>query len=52
MPLEITPNPDNIIRILMTFKGLDNPIEVKEQELQSLVRDGFTVVEWGGLEIK
>ena len=46
MPLEINPNPDSIIRIMMTFKGLDNPIDVKEQELVTPERNGFVAVEW------
>lgn len=52
MPLEINPTPDTIIRVLMTFKGLDNPIIVKEQELTTQNRVGFVAVEWGGTEIK
>lgn len=48
MPLEITPKPDNVIRILMVFKPLDSYIEVKEQKLVTPTREGFTVVEWGG----
>ncbi len=52
MPLEINPNPDTNIRILMTFKGLNKPIEVQEQKLIKTERKGFTVVEWGGTEIK
>lgn len=52
MPLEINPNPDTIIRVLMTFKGLDNPIDVEEQELITPNRTGFVAVEWGGTEIK
>lgn len=52
MPLEIKPNPDTIIRVLMTYKGLDNPIEVEEQELVTPNRKGFVAVEWGGTEIK
>lgn len=52
MPLEINPTPDNVIRVLMTFKGIDKPIEVKEQKLVTPERTGFTVVEWGGTEIK
>ena len=34
------------------FKGLDEPIEVEEQRLDPAARAGFTVVEWGGTEIK
>ena len=52
MPLEITPKPDNVIRILMTFKGLNNPIEVQEQKIVTPERSGFVAVEWGATEIK
>lgn len=52
MPLEINPNPDTIIRVMMTYKGLDNPIKIKEQELNTPERTGFVAVEWGGSEIK
>ena len=52
MELEITPKPDNLIRIVMTYKGLEKPIKVKEQKLKTPSRAGYTVVEWGGTEIK
>lgn len=52
MPLEINPNPDTVIRILMTFKALDKPITIKEQQLITPERKGFVAVEWGGTEIK
>lgn len=52
MPLEITPEPDSIIRVMMEYKPLNKAIEVKEQELTTPTREGFTVVEWGGTEIK
>lgn len=52
MPLEINPSPDTIVRVLMTFKGLDNPIDVQEQQLKTPDRAGFVAVEWGGTEIK
>ena len=51
MPLVINPNPDTIIRILMTFKGLEFPIDVQEQQLETPNRTGFVAVEWGGTEI-
>ena len=51
MPLEISPRPDTIIRILMTFKELDSPIDVQEQVLSTPDRTGFTVVEWGGSKL-
>ena len=52
MPLTITPTPDTTIRVLMEYKGLENPIEVEEQKLESVERKGFVAVEWGGTEIK
>ena len=52
MPLTIKPNPDTIIRVMMEFKSLDEPIEVKKQKLETPERTGFVAVEWGGTEIK
>ena len=51
MPLEITPRPDTLIRVYMVYKPLDEYIDVKEPKLNTLVRTGFTVVEWGGAKI-
>ena len=51
MPLIITPFPDTTIRVLMTFKGLNRPINVKEQIIETPERKGFVAVEWGGTEI-
>ena len=48
-PLSITPKPDSIIRILMDFEGIDAPIEIKPQIIRTPTRDGFTVIEWGGV---
>ena len=52
MPLDINPKPDTLIRIMMDWKGLENRIEVKEQILTHAKREGYTVVEWGGSELK
>lgn len=52
MPLEITPTPDTVIRFMMEYKPLTEYIEVQEQTLTTSVREGFTVVEWGGTELK
>lgn len=51
MPLEFSVEPDSLIRVLMQFKPLENPIQVVEQRLTSPERTGFVVVEWGGSEI-
>jgi len=50
--LNITPKPDSILRVMMLFKSLDKPIEIEEQEIKSFERNGFTVIEWGGTEVK
>ncbi|MBQ8827447.1 MAG: hypothetical protein IJ007_10175 [Oscillospiraceae bacterium] len=50
--LEITPEPDSMLRIFMTFKALDEEITVSEQKLESFERTGFSVIEWGGCEVK
>ena len=49
--LHITPEPDNMLRIFMAFKAIDAPVDIPEQELPVLEREGFTVVEWGGTEV-
>jgi hypothetical protein len=51
MPLEITPKPDTIIRVMMDYKPLTEKIEINEQILKSQTRTGYSVVEWGGSEI-
>ena len=52
MPLNISKKPDSVIRIMMNFKALDKKVDIKEQKLENPKREGFTVVEWGGTEIK
>ena len=48
IPMEISPKPDTLIRIFLSIKKIDAPIEIKEQKLERNERKGFTVVEWGG----
>lgn len=52
LSLDIEPKPESLIRVLMTFKGLDEKIEVREQKLDKVVRNGYSVVEWGATIIK
>ena len=52
MPLAISPKPDTLIRVMMEFKNLSSPIEVKEQILPPTPnRKGFVAVEWGGTDV-
>ena len=52
MPLEFSEEPDTLIRVIMEFKPLSKKISVEKQTLIKQERFGFTVVEWGGREIK
>jgi hypothetical protein len=48
---EITPEPKSFYRIYILWKSIDKGIQLEKQLIQPLIRDGFTVVEWGGMEI-
>ena len=50
--LTVTPTPDSILRVFMTWKPLTEPVDIPAQELPTFERHGFTVVEWGGAEVK
>ena len=50
--LQVSPKPKTTIRVYMAFKALDKPIKVKPQTLKAPKRSGFTVIEWGGTEVK
>ena len=50
--LDIKPEPDSILRVFMAFKPLAKPVTVREQILEPFVRQGFTVIEWGGTIIR
>ena len=52
MPLNIEPKPESLIRVLMLGKGLDEKIDVKEQQLVEVDRSGYSVIEWGGTIIE
>lgn len=46
--LNITPKPTTVIRVYISIKKLNEPVDIKEQKLETIERKGFTVVEWGG----
>lgn len=50
--LNVAPTPDTLIRVFMAWKRSDNFTELPGQQLTAPERTGFTVVEWGGTEIK
>lgn len=46
--LDISPLPDTVIRVFMAWMPSEYEVEMPGQELNTPVRSGFTVVEWGG----
>jgi hypothetical protein len=49
--LDVTPAPDSTIRIMMAYYPSDEAVEILPQHLETPVREGFTVVEWGGSRV-
>ncbi len=51
--LTITPAPDTVIRVFMSFTPSDEYVDIPPQSLEKApARAGFTVTEWGGCVIK
>ena len=50
--LDIDPTPDSLLRVFMAWKPLSKPQTIEPQTFTPFARDGFTVVEWGGCEVK
>lgn len=48
-PLNISPRPQTLIRTFLDFQGLTKPEKLQPQTFTTPARNGFTVVEWGGL---
>ncbi len=51
-PLEISPAPNTMIRVFMAWKASDRFVALPKQALTSPNRNGFTVIEWGGTQVK
>ncbi len=51
--LQIKPAPDTLIRVFMTYKGVDKQTDIAAPDnARTPERKGFTIVEWGGSQIK
>lgn len=50
--LDITPKPTSISRFYMIWTPIDEGFKLNEQIIQPIIRDGFTVLEWGGQQLK
>lgn len=51
-PLNVTPRPQTSIRIFMDWKPLSKARPIKAPVIVTPARNGFTLVEWGGLLYK
>jgi hypothetical protein len=52
-PLSVSGNPETVIRVLMDFQELDHAVKENPPRLAPRpVRDGFTVIEWGGVLVR
>ena len=50
--LTVAPEPDSVLRVFMAFRAVDGPVAVARPKIKSFERRGFTVVEWGGAEVR
>ncbi len=48
-PLSVSPRPRTSIRLFMDWEKLAAPISLSEPTITTPTRNGFTLVEWGGL---
>jgi len=51
-PLYVNPKPETSIRIFMDWQKLSTPIKITPPQIVTPARNGFTLVEWGGLLYK
>lgn len=50
-PLDISPTPDTLIRVYMCYRPSEEMVDCEATFEETPVRNGFTVVEWGGSEV-
>lgn len=48
--IEIDPQPKTIYRIYITWMSISEELDVEQQEMEPYLREGFTILEWGGME--
>lgn len=51
-PLAVSPAPDSIKRVFMTYYSAQSPVDIPAQELTGFDRTGFAVLEWGGTRVE
>ena len=50
--LYVNPKPDSMLRVFMAFKAIQEPVLISSPTIKPFERKGFSVVEWGGVEVK
>lgn len=50
--LNISPQPDSVLRVFMAWKPVEEPVEIAAQTFETFERKGFSVVEWGGSKVE
>ncbi|MBR2353086.1 MAG: hypothetical protein IKC26_05410 [Clostridia bacterium] len=50
--LDVTPTPDSLLRVFMAYYPTDTEVDIQPQALEGFERQGFTVVEWGGTQVR
>jgi hypothetical protein len=50
--MNISPKPTNVYRVYITWMPIEAELNVAPQEIETIHREGFTVLEWGGIEIE
>jgi hypothetical protein len=50
--LTVSPQPNSELRVFMVFQPLSQPVSVTPQTFSGFQRKGFTLVEWGGTELR
>ena len=48
-PIIIEPKPDSMLRVSLHIKKVNQKVNIKEQQLKTFQRTGFSVIEWGGM---
>ena len=48
--INIEPKPDSLLRLTIHIKKVNKETKIKEQKIKPFIRNGFTAVEWGGVE--
>lgn len=51
-PVDINPTPDSVYRIRLVFKPMSEKLESSYNPTTHFERSGFSMVEWGGFQVK